>query len=101
MDPNENQLCKCGHDLDLHGANGCTAGNSNGRQCWCSRSQNGVLALFAPPAPMPVSLQPVREQDVDVILRKFWTAQECHQAEHEEQMRILRERRAQSGRKFL
>jgi hypothetical protein len=100
MDPNDKQLCKCGHDLDLHGASGCTAGNSNGRQCWCSRSPNGVLALFAPPKPSLVSLQPVRERDVDTILGKFWTVQEHHQAEHEEQMRILRERRAQSGRKF-
>jgi len=100
MDPNDKQLCKCGHDLDLHGARGCMAGNSNGRQCWCSQTPNGVLALFAPPKPMSVSLQLVSESNVDVILRKFWTAQERHQAEHEEQMRILRERRSQSGRKF-
>jgi hypothetical protein len=100
MDPNDKQLCKCGHDLDMHDARGCTAGNNSGRQCWCNRTQNGVLALFAPPILSPVSLQPVRESDVDVILRKFWTVQERHQAEHEEEMRILCERRSQTGRKF-
>ena len=101
MDPNDNQLCKCGHDLDLHNANGCTAGNSNGRQCWCSRTRYGALALLASPAPRPLSLQAVRDRDVEIILSKFWRVQERHQAEHEEQMRILRERRAQSGRKFF
>ena len=100
MDPNDKQLCRCGHGLDMHGAGGCTAGNNNGRQCWCSRSPNGVLALLAAPAPKPVSLQVVREPDVDAILSKFWAVQERREAEHEEQMRILRERRAQSGRKF-
>ncbi len=84
----------------MHGARGCTAGNEKGRQCWCSRSQNGVLALFPPPAPRPVSLQPVREPDVEAMLRKFWTVQEHHQAEREEKIRILHERRTQSGRKF-
>jgi hypothetical protein len=43
----------------------------------------------------------VSESDVDAILRKFWAVQERHQAEHDEQTRILRERRAQSGRKFV
>jgi hypothetical protein len=100
MDPDNKRLCQCGHDLDLHGARGCTAGNSQGRQCWCSRSQNGVLALFAPPKPRPISLQPVRETDVDAILSKFWTVQKHNQAEHEEQVRILGERRTQSGRKI-
>jgi hypothetical protein len=100
MDLNDKQLCKCGHDLAMHGARGCTAGNSKGRLCWCSRSRNGVLALLAAPAPGLVSPQPVMETDVDVILRKFWSVQEHHQAEHEEQMRILSERRSQSGRKF-
>ena len=97
MDPDNKQLCQCGHDLDLHGARGCTAGNS---QCGCSRSHNGVLALFAPPKPRPVSLQPVRQPDVDAILSKFWMVQKHHQAEREEQMRILGERRTQSGRKI-
>ena len=105
MDSNDKQLCKCGHDLDMHGPRGCTAGNSNGRQCWCSRTQNGVLALLASPGTAPklqsVALQLAREPDVDAILGQFWTVQERHQAEHEEQMRILRERRSQSGRKFV
>ena len=100
MAPNDKQLCKCGHDLDMHGARGCTAGNSKGRQCSCSRSQNAVLALLTPPKPKPVSLRPVSDPDVEAILSKFWTVQEHHQAEREEQMRILHERRAQSGRKF-
>ena len=100
MDPNDNHLCKCGHDLDLHNAGGCTAGNRNGRQCWCSRSPNGVLALLGSPTPQPVSLQSLKERDVDSILSKFWSVQERHQAEHDEQTRILRERRAQTGRKF-
>ena len=100
MDPNDNQLCKCGHDLNRHNANGCTAGNSSGRQCWCSRPRYGALALLASPIPTPLSVQAVRERNVDAILSKFWTAQERHQAEHEEQIRILRERRAQTGRKF-
>ena len=30
MDPNEPLLCKCGHNLDMHGPRGCTAGNSDG-----------------------------------------------------------------------
>jgi hypothetical protein len=42
----------------------------------------------------------MREPEVDAILSKFWAVQEHHQVEHEEQMRILRERRAHSGRKF-
>ena len=97
---NDKQLSKCGHDVDMHGARGCTAGNSHGQLYWCSRTPNEVLALFKAPAPRPVTLQPVGESDVDVILHQFWTAQERHQAEHEEQTRILRERRRQSGRKF-
>ena len=101
VDPNDNQRCKCGHDLNLHDANGCTAGKGSGRQCSCSRPRYGALALLASPAPRPVSLQAIREWNVDDILGKFWTAQERHQAEHEEQMRILRERRAQTGRKFV
>ena len=100
MDPNDKLLCKCGHDLEMHDARGCTAVNSKGRKCRCIRSQNEVLALFPPPTPRPESLQPVREPDVDVILSQFWTVQEHHQAEREEQMRILHERRTQSGRKF-
>ena len=98
MDPNDTQLCKCGHHLEMHSPRGCTACNSNGRQCSCSRSQNGVLALFASPEPGPVSLQPVREPNVDGILSKFWAMQEHHQAAREEQMRILRERRTQSDK---
>jgi hypothetical protein len=100
MDANETRLCNCGHDLDLHGPLGCTAGNRNGRKCWCSRLPNGVLALFETPKPSPVSLQSMREPEVDAILSKFWAVQEHHQVEHEEQMRILRERRAHSGKKF-
>jgi hypothetical protein len=101
MDPNDTQLCKCGHDLDLHGPRGCTAGNSSGRQCLCSRSKNGVLALLASPAPGPVAMPSVKEPNVDAILSKFWAVQERRQAEYEEQMRILRERRAQSGKHGL
>jgi hypothetical protein len=100
MDPNEPLLCKCGHSLDMHGPRGCMAGNNNGRfakqiECWCGRSQNGVLALFVLPEPSPVSLQPVKEPNVDAILSRFWAMQEHHQAAREEQMRILRERRTQ------
>jgi len=101
MDPHNTQLCKCGHDLNMHGLHGCTAGNSNGRQCSCSRSQTGALALLNSPDPSPVSLQPVSESNADAILTKFWAMQEHHQAAHEEQMRILRERRTQSGKKLL
>jgi hypothetical protein len=97
MDPNEPLLCKCGHDLEMHSLRGCTACNSDGGQCWCGRSQNGVLALFASPEPGPLSLQPVREPNVDGILIKFWAMQEHHQAAREEQMRILRERRNQAS----
>jgi hypothetical protein len=99
MDSHNKRLCQCGHDLDLHGASGCMAGNSQDEQCSCSRSQSGVLALFPPPAPLQVSLQPVREPDVDAILNELWTVQKHHQAEREEQVRILGERRTQSGRK--
>jgi hypothetical protein len=98
VDLNDKQRCKCGHDLDLHGPRGCTAGNGKVRQCWCSRSQSGALALLAPPEPEPVSLQHVGEPDVDALLNKFWVIQERHLAEHEEQMRILNERRTQSGK---
>jgi hypothetical protein len=98
MDPNDTQLCKCGHDLNMHGPRGCTAGNSNGRQCWCGCSQKEVLALFASPEPSPVSLQPVKQPNVDAILSRFWAMQEYHQAAREEQMRILQERRTQADR---
>ena len=101
MDPNNTRLCKCGHDLDMHGPRGCTAGNDKGRLCWCSRSKNGVLALLAPPESRSVVRQPVGEPNVDAILGKFWAMQERHQAEHEEQMRILRERRSQPGKQAL
>ena len=95
MDPNEPILCKCGHNLDMHGPRGCTAGNSNGGQCWCGRSQNGVLALFVLPESSPISLQPVKELNVDAILSRFWAMQEHHQVAREEQMRLLQERRTQ------
>ena len=98
MDPNEPLLCKCGHRLDMHGPRGCTAGNNNSRPCGCGRSQNGVLALFVSPEPSPVSQQSVKEPTVDAILSRFWAMQEQHQAAREEQMRILRERRTESGR---
>jgi len=98
MDPNEPLLCKCGHNLDLHGPHGCTAGNSNGRQYSCGHSENEVVALLALPEPSPVSLQPVKEPNVDAILSRFWALQEHHQAAREEQMRILQERRTQSDR---
>ena len=98
MDPNDTLLCKCGHNLDMHGPRGCTAGNSSGMQCWCGRSQNGVLALFTSPGPCPDSLQPVKEQNVDAILSRFWTMQEHHESARAEQMRILQERRTQSAK---
>ena len=103
MDPNEPLLCKCGHDLNLHGPRGCTACNSDGRfakqiECSCGRSQNGVLALFVSPEPSPISLEPAKEQNVDAILDRFWAMQEHHQAAREEQMRILQERRTQPGK---
>jgi hypothetical protein len=94
MDPNEPLLCKCGHDLKMHGPRGCTA--SNGSQCLCSRSQRAVLALFDSPEPNPISVQPWCEPNADALLNKYWSMQEHHQAARQEQMRILRELRTKA-----
>ena len=98
MDPNEPLLCKCGHSLDTHGPRGCTAYNSDGGQCWCGRSQNGVLALYVSPEHNPIPQELVKEPHVDAILSRFWAMQEHQQAAREEQMSILRELRTRSGK---